>query len=201
MQTVRHNVNQWVEVSSAYSVGAIAALGVFGPLLLVPIVPLAGDVLAVAFSLVASVATGWALRHRTLVSALPMELSDQVLTGVVNGAPVYRFRARLGKGRGVRKLSSLATFRPKTGEPVVLQVLIPADLVFGPFTLVVVDGAGACVGPGEWTLEVSGTSKGQQWAAKRHWAVDEVTKGRFQAGFSRKGRRWVWDRDAWDAAA
>ncbi len=96
----------------------------------------------------------------------------------VDGAVIYRFRARLGHGRALRDPRGEVIFEPAEGAPVALTALVPATSMCGPFTLVVRDERGV-VGEGVLRVRIEVRAGGRTWPAEATYPTREIAAGRF----------------------
>ncbi len=160
----------------------IVALGAGGVALVIAalpaITPLAADVALVIAGASGVGGAGWAWLVRQRLLGLPLELAPIAGRGTVDGAVIYRFRARLGHGRALRDPRVEVIFEPAEGAPVALTALVPATSMCGPFTLVVRDERGV-VGEGVLRVRIEVRAGGRTWPAEATYPTREIAAGRF----------------------
>lgn len=174
----------------------IAVGGALATLLLavatVPAGPLAADVLLLGAAALVALASGAAWRAARRLASLPLEVAPAAALGTVDGATVYRFRARLGQGRAFRDAQAEVRFAPDAGEPVALRVERLPAVACGPLTLVVRDPSGLVTGPGRFHVRVRVVSAGRTWEAVASVDASAVRPGRF-GGIGVVGGRLAFD--------
>ena len=200
MHSLRTRIEDRVERASPTTLGAIGAIGALIPIGMMTWLPPIGDALMLSGALMATWAAGWAFRYRSWARSLPLQVSEKVLHEVRGDVSLYRFRARLGRGRMLAAPCAEVVFHSGVDEPVELVVHVPCDVVVGPWTFVV-EGPSLPVADGHFELRVSGRSDGQVWRAQRRIPVSSVRDGVFKASFAQVRGRWVWDLEGWDASA
>lgn len=174
--------------------GVILALA---PLVGLPFVPGLGDLLLAALAAAIAGATGWAFRESKRLAELPLEVAPVGAIGWLDGGRVYRFRARLGRGRSLRDPVAEVTFLPEQGEPIGLSAEWPARSLCGPITVLVRDPAGRVQGAGRFALRLTVRSAGQTWTAAATIPSDALREGRF-GGVTVAGGRVAFD-EGWAA--
>lgn len=159
---------------------AIAAVGIG--------LPIGGAILAdggaawafAALGAGAAAAVAALARRRRAARTLPLELAAFALRGRIDGTPVWRFRARLGRGRALRRPRAEVRLVGDAGE-VVLETLVPADVLVGPFTIVARD-PGRLVGDrGVLVVRVACEEAGRVWEAEARYDVAACRDGWFAA--------------------
>lgn len=187
------------DMTERLSPPAIAALGaivVALPLVGTLAAPALGDAILVAVGGLGGAAAGWLWRRRRALDALPLELSSVAVRGEIDGVPVVKVRARLGRGRVARDPVVRVVHRGADGREVSLPVVLPASVVCGAFTLVAFDRARLTRGPGAVAVSVEVRAGARTWQADRTFA--SLVEGRFAAPVVRQGGRLAHDRDHWD---
>lgn len=157
------------------ALGGVAALAGIVPVA----TPLAADVGLGVIGAGALAMAGWGwsvLRH---VRQLPLELGPEVARSRVDGAVQLRVRARLGRGRFVRRPRASVSWIDEHGAETVLSAEVPAERVVGPFTVVVADPEGVAAGDGSLRVRVEGESAGRSWEASRTYQAREIRDGTF----------------------
>lgn len=169
-----------IERTSAAPWLAGGSLGAALPLLLAAsaATPRLADAALAAAALIGPALAGWGLRVRARLRGLPLEIGPVAATGLADGARIFRFRARLGRGRRLARPRAEVWFEAADGR-VALPVRVPADELVGPFTLVATDPDGRCAGPGRFVVEVACDERGRAWSASRVIPRDAVTEGWF----------------------
>jgi hypothetical protein len=157
----------------------LGGLGVGAPLALTFPAVGALDLLLVGIAMAAAGGTLWVVRLKRFIDGLPLEIAPVVGTGLVDGVRVYRFRARLGRGRLLRDPSAEVSFVGSDGAPRRLDVEVPRGRLLGPFTVLARDRGGACATPGEFQVGVAASAGGTEWRAERRIPVDAVRDGWF----------------------
>jgi hypothetical protein len=194
-------VSDWIEGLERWPAPRIAAVVIVlvgAPLVLAvaPFTAAAADFGLVVLALAAAGGGAGLWRRKQLKAALPLELSRVGLAGHVNGAPVVRFRARLGHGRAMRAPVAVVTFEPVGGPPVPVATLrAAAPVLVGPWTLVVPDPGRA---DGAFVVRVTASEGPREWSTEARYPVAELGRGWFCGGVARRGGRLVFDAGAWE---
>ncbi len=186
-------VERWQPRTMAVVGAAVSLL----PLIAVPWVPVAGDVLAALLTAGGGGLTAWMLRERSRLDALPLQVAAVAARGRIDGWEIFRFRVRLGRGRRMRAPQVRVTWIPDGSDPVPLPVEVPIADLCGPWTVIAVDRVGRVHGSGVLHLQVQVTSGGQDWTAEARYAPDAIVPGTFMGGVQQARRGLVWSGD-WD---
>lgn len=158
---------------------ALGGAGVLLPLALT--IPAAGvlDLVLVGLALTSAGGALWAIRVRTWLDRLPLEIAPVAGTGRIDGMRVYRFRARLGRGRRLQDPSAVVEFVGSDGKALPLDVQLPQGPLCGPFTVIARDTAGSFGNPGELRIRIAARAAGSEWQAERRILATDVREGRF----------------------
>lgn len=175
-------------------------LGAGAILALLPLIGIAwatgiADLALAALAAAIAGGTGWAWREAKRLAELPLEVAPVALVGWLDGGTVYRFRARLGRGRSLRDPTAEVRFVPEGGPPIDLVVEWPARSLCGPVTLLVRDPGDRVRPPGRFVVALTVRSAGRTWAATTEVPADAVRRGRF-GGVGVADGRVVFD-DRW----
>lgn len=159
-------------------------LAVGGAAVLVPLAltfPATGalDLLLVGVAAASAGGVGWAIRIRRWLDGLPLEIAPVVGTGIVDGVRVWRFRARLGRGRLVEDPRAEVSFVGSDGVATPLEVEVPRGRLCGPFTIIARDVGNRFGASGAFRVSVSARSSGTEWRADRQIPAEQVREGRF----------------------
>ncbi|MFK7928418.1 MAG: hypothetical protein AB8H79_09515 [Myxococcota bacterium] len=166
-----------------------------------------GSVAIVALLLGAAVVlgSGAVLATKVHLGRLPLEVAPVALQDRLDGHPAYRFRARLGRGRRMDRAAATVRFFPDAGDPVDLEPLLGrAQGLVGPWTVVVVDRAEVCTGPGRFEVRIRAAERSREWSAEASFSRSELKSGRFVPALAPRplrllaGERWDQLRDAED---
>lgn len=169
-----------IEGMGSGGVVALAALGVaLGAAAIPTLTPVIADVVLVVLGLGSFGAAGYAWSMQRWLGSLPLELAPVVGRGRVDGQIVYRFRARLGRGRALHDPSARVRWEPASGEPIELEAVLPARSLCGPFTILVPDPMDRVDGPGRFYIEVEVESRGRAWIASGSYPEGAIHGGRF----------------------
>lgn len=175
------------------ALGAVgAALPVLATLFTTGIV----DVILVCVAGIAALSGGAVWQRRRRIDALPLEIGRHAVRDEVDGRPVVRFRARLGRGRRAEEVKASVRFVGPDGHEHTLPVAIPAPEVCGPWTVTAADSAGHTAGPGVLEVRVEVREGGRRWSADARFT--SVQAGRFVPPAFRAGRSLRLERDRWD---
>jgi hypothetical protein len=93
--------------------------------------------------------------------------------------PVYRFRARLGRGRRAVRPQASVCFEDDRGARHDLQPTIAAADLVGPFTLLCPDPERRCAGPGTFVVHLACEAEGRRWEATARLGKAQVQEGWF----------------------
>ena len=191
----------WSRVERIPTAGIVAVFALWVGL------PLAGTVTAtglladgalVALSALGLLAGGaWGLRLRQ-VARLPLEISPVLLTGEVDGAPVWRVWVRLGRGRPLRQVRTQVRFEGEEESVQLRPVLSEAPLLFGPWTIAVADRDRAVRVPGCLVVEVCSQERGQTWQQSPSFDIESARTGHFGPGFCVDRGKLRFEPDSWD---
>ncbi|MEM6927910.1 MAG: hypothetical protein AAF602_13345 [Myxococcota bacterium] len=161
--------------------------------------PLAVDLMLAAGSATAIGAAAFVGGARGAVHGLPLQIAPRASRGVSRGQPVFRFRARLGRGRTLTEPVATVSWQGPDGDEVPLDPWVPADTLCGPFTFLAHDPAGRVDGQGQFVVRLQVQSAGRAWSAERRIAVEDVVEGPFEGvEMHRRGLRFT---DAWQQVA
>jgi hypothetical protein len=137
----------------------------------------AADAILALIAVILAGGTTFAWRETRRLAELPLELAPIALRGVVDGAILYRFRARLGRGRTFRDAQARVWFEPAEGEAIELVPRPLPPLATGPLTVVVADPDGRIAAPGAFRVALEVRSRGRSWTATA--TIAAIEEGRF----------------------
>lgn len=186
-----------IEATSAWTLGGAAAIATASALLGTLATGPLGDVALGVGAVGAAVLGALTVRHQRRIAALPLEISGTALVARSPTTRTYRFRARLGRGRGVRDARAEVVREAADGRRIRLLTARLPPLV-GPFTVLAVDPSGEDA-DGTFVVRVSGREGGRHWEAERTFSPADLRPGRFGAGVVRRRGRLVLDPAGWDA--
>jgi hypothetical protein len=177
---------------------AFGACGVLLPLAASWWTPMAIDAALVALSGAAGLSVGYAHHLRKQLAGLPLELGQDAVQSQIDGRRVYRFRARLGRGRVVRSPRVTVRFVPEGGPPQGLLATVPGERHCGAWTVWATDPEAAVQGPGRFEVALEVDEGGKVWKAAGQWDHDAVRTGHFQPQFAIVSGRVRNRQEGWD---
>lgn len=119
-------------------------------------------------------------RHRARIAGLPLEVAALGLVGRVDGMKVFRFRARLGRGRAVARAVAEVRWRGPDGVEIPLSVEPGSyERVVGAWTICARDRGGKTGDAGELHVVVQADEGARTWQAAAQVPVAGLRRGRF----------------------
>jgi hypothetical protein len=200
-QTNSHERGEWVnwfERATTAQLSLMAALVLGGSAAGTLGLPSPWHWAAGAIGVVFVVLMAFGVMHRRKIRNEPLRLLGTALTGTLNGAKVYRFRAVLGRGRPMLNARVEVRFLGADGVEVPLEPVIrEAPVLLGPWTIAAVDRAGL-TSTGEMLVHVTAEERGRTWEVERSFSTGDMTEGRFASPIAKGRGRMRWDPDAFD---
>lgn len=177
---------------------AAAAAVVVAPLVAV-ILGGTGAIIALLIGVVVVAGAGGLLALRVHLDRMPLVLAPTAVEGRLDGHRALHFRARLGRGRPMDRVSATVQFVPAQGDPIALDLLVDEQRqVLGPWTIVAVDRADALPDvPGHYHVALQATEAERSWSVARSYNTQAVVAGRFRSGIVRQAGKLAFDRAAW----